>query len=102
MPHIVIYTYTIDKRTPLGAVSGVLCEVLMPDPHKIFDALAELVYISDIESHDLLYMNEPMRKLVGPEWRSMKCYEALHDKTEPCGLQQRFPRRRCIRTLESL
>lgn len=57
----------------------------MPDPYKIFDALAELVYISDIESHDLLYMNEPMRKLVGPEWRSMKCYEALHDKTEPCG-----------------
>lgn len=56
----------------------------MSDPYKLFDALAELVYISDIDTYDLLYMNEPTEKLVGSGWRSMKCYEALYGKAEPC------------------
>ncbi len=54
----------------------------------ILDSTDEIVYISDIDTYDLLYLNHTAIQAVGnleeEVWRSKKCYEILQGKTEPC------------------
>ncbi len=54
----------------------------------ILDSADEVVYISDTDNYDLLYLNHTAIQAVGnPEeevWRSKKCYEVLQGKTKPC------------------
>lgn len=56
----------------------------MPNPFDIFDALSELVYVSDIETHDLLYVNESTSRMIEGSWRGRKCYDALQGSDAPC------------------
>lgn len=56
----------------------------MVDPYEIFDALSELVYVSDIETYDLLYVNEPMARMFDGPWQGRKCYKMLQGLDEPC------------------
>ena len=51
----------------------------------IFDALDALVYVADLETHDLLYINQSGEALMGRNWPGRKCYEVLQkDMAEPC------------------
>lgn len=43
----------------------------------IFDALNALVYVSDLASDELLYLNRYGTSLFGEGWRGKKCYEVL-------------------------
>ena len=42
----------------------------MANPYEIFDALAECVYVSDLDTHEMLYLNGSAERLVG-DWRDV-------------------------------
>lgn len=51
----------------------------------IVDAMEELVYVRNPNSHELLYLNEAGRELSGIyDYKGRKCYEILQGKTAPC------------------
>ena len=52
-----------------------------------FEELDELVYVSDLETHELVYMNRKLRESLGyesHEYQGKKCYEVLQGCSEPC------------------
>ncbi len=57
---------------------------------EFFENLNEFVYVSDMDSYELLYMNRKLREMYG--FRSMeeisgkKCYEVLQNCSEPCAI----------------
>lgn len=54
----------------------------------IFEEMDEMVYISDMESHELVYMNKQLRESLGyfyeNEYAHKKCYEVLQGGDRPC------------------
>lgn len=49
------------------------------------DEIPELMYVSDLETYDLLFLNEAGRKIFGVEDLSgRKCYKVLQGKDAPC------------------
>lgn len=56
----------------------------MSNPFEIFDALSELVYVSDAETYELLYVNESAARMIEGAWRGRTCYEALQGLDAPC------------------
>ena len=51
---------------------------------KILDQVDEIVYISDLETHELLYLNRSGRARFGAPAPGVKCYEHLQGKSETC------------------
>ena len=55
---------------------------------EFFEALDEMVYASDLETHELLYMNRHLRTALGydkpEEYVGKKCYEVLQGGNAPC------------------
>ena len=51
---------------------------------KILDQVDEIVYISDLETHELLYLNRSGRARFGALTPGVKCYEHLQGKSETC------------------
>lgn len=53
-----------------------------------FEELDELVYISDLDTHELIYMNRRLRQSLGYEddnaYKGKKCYEVLQGRASPC------------------
>lgn len=49
-----------------------------------YDVLGELVYISDVETYDMLYANEGTKQLIGGPYEGRKCYEAIMGNDAPC------------------
>ncbi|MFR9233787.1 MAG: hypothetical protein ACLVLH_12620 [Eisenbergiella massiliensis] len=48
------------------------------------DEISELMYISDTENYELLFLNEAGRKLFGvTELKGQKCYKVLQGKESP-------------------
>ena len=54
------------------------------DIHKILDQIDEIVYISDLKTHELLYLNLNGRTRFGAPAPGVTCYEHLQRKTVPC------------------
>lgn len=54
----------------------------------IFEEMDEMVYIADMESHELVYMNKQLRESLGyfyeNEYDHKKCYEVLQGSNRPC------------------
>ncbi len=51
----------------------------------LLDRMLELVYVSDVETHELLYINTEGRKKFGiDDLKGKKCYKALQGLDEPC------------------
>jgi len=50
----------------------------------IFDAIDEKVYVSDPETHEILYANPTKRSLFGEDIVGQKCYRAFQGLEEPC------------------
>ncbi|MGE4578322.1 MAG: EAL domain-containing protein [Desulfuromonadales bacterium] len=51
----------------------------------IFDALDAVVYVADLETYDLLYINQSGESLWGQNWPGRKCYQVLQkDMAGPC------------------
>lgn len=51
----------------------------------IFDSLNALVYVADMETHELLFMNKFGTMLSGKDWKGKKCHEVLNlDPEQQC------------------
>ena len=55
---------------------------------EFFEDLDEFVYVTDVESCEIVYMNRCARMAFGcpsPEdYQNKKCYQVLQNRTEPC------------------
>jgi signal transduction histidine kinase len=52
----------------------------------LFNSMNAIVYVSDLNSHQLLYVNEYAIKIFGPDWQGRTCHAYLQSKHEgPCG-----------------
>jgi PAS domain S-box-containing protein len=51
----------------------------------IFDAMTAIVYVADMDSYEILYMNRHAESLFGEEWQGQICYRLLQDGQDtPC------------------
>lgn len=57
---------------------------------EFFDTMGELVYVSDMDSYDLVYMNQKALQTYGfhslEEIEHLKCYEVLQNCSSPCSM----------------
>ena len=64
--------------------------VIVKNAWDIFENLDEFVYVSDIETNELVYLNRKAVESLGlksvDEIKGRKCYEVLQGSTLPCGL----------------
>jgi diguanylate cyclase (GGDEF)-like protein/PAS domain S-box-containing protein len=44
----------------------------------------QIVYVSDVDTHEILYVNKTARKILNKDLIGNKCYEALQERTQPC------------------
>ena len=62
--------------------------VLVAKRWEFFEKLDEMVYVSDIETYELMYMNQYLRNALGykdhEEYRGEKCYKILQSMDKPC------------------
>lgn len=57
----------------------------MLDIYEVLNALSELVYIADVDSYELLYMNPAsLQKYHMTEYTGRHCYEVLQGRDTPC------------------
>ena len=55
------------------------------DIGNITESMDELVYVSDIDTYELYYMNAAGRRMTGVyDYKGCKCYKVLQGKDEPC------------------
>ena len=55
--------------------------------HLAMEQLDAVCYIADMETYELLYLNERAKKIMGvldEDFKGRKCYEVLQGNTEPC------------------
>lgn len=54
----------------------------------IADIIDQVIYIADLETYEMYYMNEPILKLLGypsdSEWKGRTCYDLLQGLEKPC------------------
>ncbi len=50
----------------------------------IFDGIKEMIYISDLENHEILFANKYLHDLLGTNPIGKKCYEILNNTSKPC------------------
>ncbi len=55
---------------------------------ELFEKLDEMVYVSDVETYELVYMNQHLREALGyrthEDYAGKRCYEVLQDRKAPC------------------
>ncbi|MDT8441895.1 MAG: HAMP domain-containing sensor histidine kinase [Desulfuromonadales bacterium] len=51
----------------------------------LFDSFNAVIYVADVETYELLYINPYARKAFGPEWQGTACYHYLQQgRSTPC------------------
>ena len=51
----------------------------------IFDAMTAIIYVADMDSYEVLYMNGYAESIFGADWQGRPCYELFQDGQEaPC------------------
>ena len=53
---------------------------IMLDIYNVLDAISEIVYVSDAETHEILYINEAGKKILG-DCLGETCYKLFHGKS---------------------
>jgi len=57
---------------------------------EFFENLDEYVYVADIDTHELIYINKKLEKMLAPSWPDgilgRKCYEVLQRCAMPCAM----------------
>lgn len=57
---------------------------------EFYEELNEIVYVADMDSHELVYMNRLARELYGlkslEELKGKKCHEVISDSLNPCAV----------------
>lgn len=50
----------------------------------ILDSIPEMVYVSDFETHKILFANKKLKELIGRDITGELCYEVIQNKTSVC------------------
>lgn len=51
----------------------------------LFDSMNAVIYVADLETYELIYVNRFALDFFGPDWQKRKCYHYLQDnKDQPC------------------
>lgn len=51
----------------------------------IFDSMNAIIYVADLQTYELLFMNSYACSFFGDDWQGRKCYEVLHGgRPVPC------------------
>ncbi len=51
----------------------------------LFDSMNAVIYVADLETYELIYVNRFAVDVFGPDWQKRKCYDYLQvDKDQPC------------------
>ncbi len=63
--------------------------VYVEEQDMVLNEMAERVYVMDIETYEMLFMNRPLYEEIEQmkgefDWRNRPCYEILYDRTSPC------------------
>jgi diguanylate cyclase (GGDEF)-like protein len=57
---------------------------------ELFENMNEVIYVADVDTYDIIYMNRKARQLRGigclEELRGKKCYEVMDGNAEPCSV----------------
>ncbi|MFA5479809.1 MAG: histidine kinase dimerization/phospho-acceptor domain-containing protein, partial [Candidatus Muiribacteriota bacterium] len=51
---------------------------------KVFNAMDSIVYITDMNTNEILFVNEAAKKIWGEDLRGKICYQAIHGFDSPC------------------
>ncbi|MDT8423119.1 MAG: ATP-binding protein [Desulfuromonadales bacterium] len=91
--------YNSPLRDPAGEIVGVLSMVRNVTERRraeeemrmqleqlsvVFDAINAVVYVVDLNSHELLYLNRRGESLFGADWTGKKCHVLLQGQNEQC------------------
>ncbi len=52
--------------------------------HTILNSIEATIYVADLETHEILFMNKHMKKIFGGDLQGEKCYQAFWNKDRPC------------------
>lgn len=86
----------IEKSNAFSEKDSQLCSTVLLNPNagpsydendfkNIVDEFDQIVYVSDLETHELYYINKAGRKLIESHYPiGQKCYKVLQGKKEPC------------------
>ncbi len=50
----------------------------------IFDSINQIIYVADMDNHEILYANKAAQEVYGEDIVGRLCYRALQKKEEPC------------------
>lgn len=57
----------------------------------VLDGMDEIIYVSDYDNDELLYLNDSGREITGAyDYTDKKCYEVMYGKKEPCEFCQKM------------
>ncbi|MCF7920832.1 MAG: PAS domain S-box protein [Candidatus Cloacimonetes bacterium] len=51
---------------------------------RMFNGLDDVIYVSDPDTYELLYINDAFQKIFGSDYAGKKCYEVLQGRESPC------------------
>ncbi len=51
---------------------------------QIFETMDEVIYVADMDTYELLFINGSGKKFFGKEYVGQKCYEYLQNRSSPC------------------
>ena len=69
----------------LGAIVNNTHQTKEQQLEMILDALDDCIYVSDMKTYDVYYMNKVHMKILGVDsYEGKKCYQLLHGKNAPC------------------
>lgn len=75
--HIGPMDFAANKKRPKGSCSEGICNIT--------ESMDEIVYVSDLNTYELYYLNEAGRRVTGVyDYKGRKCYKVLQGKDEPC------------------
>lgn len=50
----------------------------------ILDSIDATIYVSDMQTYEILFMNKFMQKVFGGDWTGEKCWQVFRNETGPC------------------
>ncbi len=73
------------RRMEATETNELLEELRNDEIGNIVEGMEETVYVSDVDTHELYYLNAAGRRMTGVyDYRGRKCYEVLQGKNAPC------------------
>ena len=50
----------------------------------MFDGIDDIIYVADLDTYEMIYLNSAGKKICGDDYENQKCYTLLQGRDEPC------------------